>query len=218
MPSSFTLNFKKTKIYYFHGSFTEKNNDKYLKNAIIVDPAGSAFENANSQYNQAGLASGAIYKYIGLTGSHSLGKIESGKAKYNNQLDSIQKEKVAHLIHAVGPNNGDSKMTHEDYKTKLRETIDNIFTVIKEESNIDEKSKLWIAFYFISGGLFKGNSIELFKENGEDYYFYYLFEKFNQLAMDNKLPKFPIIFQVFSPDEQGKFANFIKKNLVTSNL
>ena len=76
----------------------------------IVDPAGLSYISGEAPPCNAGVASGAIYQWVGLSDLHSfpIGVVEAvtkpGQAKYHRYTDTEGKGTAArHVIHVVGP-------------------------------------------------------------------------------------------------------------------
>jgi len=122
---------------------------------ILIDPAGTAFQNDSTNRYTGGGLSRMIYEYFNIMGTeHSYGKLNAGQALLNETVFKEKNNKNVRIIHAVGPN------INENFFDLLNKTIQSIENIIN--SNFKDK-KICLLLPLISGGIFKPKNIPLEK-------------------------------------------------------
>lgn len=176
-------------------------DDNNENNWVIIDPAGTAFQNGSTTYQGGGL-SGAIYNKFGITGQpHG----------YNSNLPYCSANistanlsgKVRAMIHAIGP---DGRLpdynTPDKFYNCLRNCIFNIADRIRElegSQRLDKDTQIRIPL--ISSSIYDGDIVS---SNMERY--------FSELSsnIENYLCPigYNIVVALFSDQEIISFQNF----------
>ena len=169
-------------------------NDSFIKepfeeNTIIIDPAGLAFKENEKKYKGGG-ASGTLYTFLGLNKdgiTHNLSPINTGEAKFNNELDYTKYNNINGVIHAVGPDNNNNNLNYFD---NLKKTIQSINDEISKLSNNNYNIRLPL----ISASIYKPDNINL-----KDYFKKYIPYVKEILCKNNKINK--IYLALYSNEE-----------------
>jgi len=162
---------------------------------IMIDAGGTAFKNGKTKYIGDGFSYG-LYTKLGIFGdTHNLSPIKMGEAKVNpRNFDRLFK-----LIHAVGPDGRNKRVTKNIYKLKLTNTLTSIHKIIRDIKDIPQNA--YIALPLISSSIFLGDKMKFDK-----YMAFYLKE-----VEDILVPlKIPIHLQLFNKKERDVFDKITK--------